>query len=271
MAASTSPGSRSVPLTARSDCLTLHALPGIPSINEGDDLALILGDALDALSSPPVSGDVLVVTHKIISKADGRIVDLKTVKPSNAAYELALETGKSPVFCEVVLRESRRIIRKRRGLIIAEHRLGMIMANAGIDRSNVAGSVEDERVLLLPKDPDRRAADLASDLSVRFGVKLAVVVSDSVGRAWRRGVVGLALGAANLPALMDLRGRLDREGRPLAVTDIGLADEIASAAELLMGEADEGQPAVLVSGLRLDGENRPASDLQRPADEDLFR
>ncbi|MGI9504901.1 MAG: coenzyme F420-0:L-glutamate ligase [Geminicoccaceae bacterium] len=256
---------------SRSDCLTLLALPGIPSIEEGDDLGLILGDALDALEIPVRSSDVLVVTHKIISKADGRIVDLNTIEPSSAAEELALATGKSPAFCEVVLGESRRIIRRRRGLIIAEHRLGMIMANAGIDRSNVTGSPDDESVLLLPENPDQRAADLANALSARFGVKLAVVVSDSVGRAWRRGVVGLALGAANLPALMDLRGRLDRDGRPLAVTDVGLADEIASAAELLMGEADEGQPAVLVSGLRLDCRDRPARDLQRPADEDLFR
>ena len=257
--------------TERSDCLTLHALPEIPSIEEGDDLALILGDALDALESPPRAGDVLVVTHKIISKADGRIVDLKTVRPSMAAEELALETGKSAAFCETVLSESKCIIRKRRGLIIAEHRLGMIMANAGIDHSNVAGQADDERVLLLPEDPDRRAADIADSLSARFGVRLAVVVADSVGRAWRRGVVGIALGAANLPALMDQRGRPDRDGRPLAVTDVGLADEIASAAELLMGESDEGQPAVLVSGLRLHGQNRPARDLQRPADEDLFR
>jgi len=254
-----------------SDSLTLRVLLDIPSIVEGDDLGVILGDALDALAVAPVSGDVLVVTHKIISKADGRSVDLNTVKPSRAAEELARETGKSPAFCEVVLGESRQIIRKRQGLIIAEHRLGMIMANAGIDRSNVANGADEERVLLLPENPDRHAADLARDLSARFGIKLAVVVSDSVGRAWRRGVVGLALGAANLSAVMDLRGRLDRDGRPLAVTEVGLADEIASAAELLMGEADEGRPAVLVSGLSLEGRSRPASDLIRPAADDLFR
>ena len=144
----------------------------------------------------------------------------------------------------------------------------MIMANAGIDQSNVDSR---EAVLLLPEDPDGSAAALARDLGARFGVPLAIVISDSVGRAWRRGVVGLAIGAAGLPALVDLRGRRDREGRPLAVTDVGLADEIASAAELLMGEADEGQPAVLVSGLRLDDRPRPARDLIRPASEDLFR
>lgn len=264
------------------ESLTLRAVPGIPSIGEGDDLANILGASLDALNPSPTTGDVLVVTHKILSKAEGRIVDLGTIEPSEAAEALARETGKAPALCELVLRESTAIIRKRPGLIIAEHRLGMIMANAGIDQSNVDRYSITERapkgdggdskaVLLLPEDPERSAAVLARDLSLRFGVPLAVIVSDSVGRAWRRGVVGLAIGAAGLPALLDLRGRQDRDGRPLAVTEVGLADEIASAAELLMGEADEGQPAVLVSGLRLDGQARPASDLIRPVSEDLFR
>jgi coenzyme F420-0:L-glutamate ligase/coenzyme F420-1:gamma-L-glutamate ligase len=243
-------------------------LPGIPSISEGDDLASILGEPLRQLNPPPAPGDILVVTHKILSKAEGRIVDPGTVHASEAAEMLARETGKSPAFCELVLRESRSIIRTRPGLIISEHRLGIIMANAGIDHSNVDSR---EAVLLLPDDPDGSAAALARELSARFGVPLAVIVSDSVGRAWRRGVVGLAIGCAGLPAVQDLRGRLDREGRPLAVTDVGLADEIASAAELLMGEADEGQPAVLVSGLRLYGRPRPARDLIRPAAEDLFR
>lgn len=240
------------------------------------------------MDPPLTQGDVLVVTHKILSKAEGRIVRLSTVEPSDAANTLASETGKSPAFCELVLQESRSIVRTRPGLIIAEHRLGMIMANAGIDRSNVdSGSSvdsgsnvdggsnvvrgEDERVLLLPDDPDKSAADLARRLGARFDVTLAVVISDSVGRAWRRGVVGLAIGSAGLPAVLDLRGRLDRDGRPLAVTEVGLADEIASAAELLMGEADESRPAVLISGLRLDGAPRPARDLIRPAAEDMFR
>lgn len=254
-----------------SDSLTLTALAGIPAIGEGDDLATILGDALDGLNASPTSGDVLVVTHKIVSKAEGRIVDLSTVRPSKAAEAIAEETEKSPAFCEVVLGESRQVLRKRPGLIIAEHRLGMVMANAGIDRSNVAGGGDDQHVLLLPKDPDRSAASLALGLSARFGVTLAVIVSDSVGRAWRKGIVGLALGAANLPSVVDLRGRRDLDGRPLAVTEVGFADEIASAAELLMGEADEGRPAVLVSGLRLEGRARPARDLLRPPAEDLFR
>lgn len=254
-----------------SEGLTLRALPGIPAICAGDDLAAILGDALDALETAPVQGDVLVVTHKIISKAEGRIVDLSTVDPSKAAEELAEETGKPPSLCEVVLGESRRIVRQREGLIIAEHRLGMVMANAGVDRSNVAGRGDGEHVLLLPNDPDASAAGLAAALSTRFRVQLAVVVSDSVGRAWRKGVVGLAVGAANLPALLDLRGRHDLDGRPLKVTEVGLADEIASAALLLMGEADEARPAVLISGLHLEDAPRPASALIRAPSEDLFR
>jgi len=260
-----------VPAGNHTQQLTLQALPGLPSIEQGDDLATILGDALKALDRAPTFGDVLVVTHKIISKAEGRVVDLETVVVSKTAETLARETGKPAAFCEVVLRESRRIVRRRPGLIIAEHRLGMVMANAGIDQSNVDGTGFGEAVLLLPEDPDRSAASLARGLAACLGFSLAVIVNDSVGRAWRRGVVGLALGAANLPALLDLRGRHDREGRKLRVTDVGLADQIASAAELLMGEADEGCPAVLVSGLDLSGEARPARDLIRPADEDLFR
>lgn len=251
--------------------LALHALPGIPAIAEGDDLPSILGDGLERMGIQPITGDVLVVTHKIVSKAEGRTVDLADVVPSRDASTLAEEAGKPPAICEMILRESHEILRKRNGLIIAENRLGLVMANAGIDRSNVAGKEGDERVLLLPEDPDRSAAALADALSVRFAVKLAVVISDSVGRAWRRGVVGLAIGAAGLPAVLDLRGRQDLDGRPLQVTEVGLADEIASAAELLMGEADEGQPAVLLRGLKVDGEPRPASDLQRPRDADLFR
>ncbi len=253
------------------ESLSLRALPDIPTIVHGDDLGAILGTSLDRLDPKPASGDVLVVTHKIVSKAEGRIVDLKTVVPSGLAHTLSQETGKPPALCEVILTESRSILRTRPGLIIAEHRLGLILANAGIDRSNVEGNENDEHVLLLPQDPDRSAAALARDLSARLGTPLAIIISDSAGRAWRRGVVGLAIGCAGLPAVLDLRGRQDRAGRPLAVTEVGLADELASAAELLMGEADEGRPAVLISGLNLGTSERSARDLVRPAAEDLFR
>ena len=238
------------------------AVPGIPAIQADDDLARILGDALAAAALWPRRGDVLVVTHKVISKAEDRYVCLADVTPSPRARELAAATGKDPALVEVILSESRAVLRFRPGLIIAEHRLGMVIANAGVDQSNV---------LLLPKDPDASTAALRAALEERFREALAVVMSDSVGRAWRNGVVGLALGAAGLPSLLDLRGRRDLEGRALQVTQVGLADEIAAAAQLLMGEADEGRPAVLVRGLSWDGPPLPAAALVRDRELDLFR
>jgi coenzyme F420-0:L-glutamate ligase / coenzyme F420-1:gamma-L-glutamate ligase len=251
--------------------VSLIALPGIPAIRPGDDLARILGDALEAAAMRPRRGDVLVVTHKIVSKAEGRYVSLADVVPSARARELAAATGKDAALVEVILSESRQVLRFRPGLIITEHRLGMVLANAGIDQSNVPQGDRDPRVLLLPSDPDASSAALLAALEARFGGGLAVVVNDSVGRAWRNGVVGLALGAAGLPALADLRGRPDLEGRPLKVTQVALADQIASAAELLMGEADEGRPAVLVRGIEWQGRPLPAAALVRAREEDLFR
>ena len=251
--------------------VSLVAVPGIPAIRAGDDLARILGDALEAAALRPRRGDVLVVTHKIVSKAEGRYVSLADVAPSARARELAAATGKDPALVEVILMESREVLRFRPGLIISEHRLGMVLANAGIDQSNVPHDGDEQRVLLLPSDPDRSSAALRAALEERFGAALAVVINDSVGRAWRNGVVGLALGAAGLPALLDLRGKPDLEGRPLRVTQVALADEIASAAELLMGEADEGCPAVLVQGLEWRDQSLPARALVRSREEDLFR
>jgi coenzyme F420-0:L-glutamate ligase / coenzyme F420-1:gamma-L-glutamate ligase len=251
--------------------ITLTAVPGIPAIRAGDDLAGILGDALTAAALPPQAGDVLVVTHKIVSKAEGRTVALARVRPSARARELAATTGKDPALVEVILSESRRLLRFRPGLIITEHRLGIVLANAGVDHSNVPQDGEGPRVLLLPEDPDASATALRARLEQRCGASLAVIISDSAGRAFRNGVVGLAIGTAGLPALLDLRGRPDLEGRPLQVTQVGLADQIASAAELLMGEADEGRPAVLVRGVSVEGEALPAAALIREREADLFR
>jgi coenzyme F420-0:L-glutamate ligase / coenzyme F420-1:gamma-L-glutamate ligase len=259
------------PVSAARPAITLTVVPGIPAIRPGDNLARILGDALEAAALPPRHGDVLVVTHKIVSKAEGRYVTLAEITPSARARELAAATGKDPALVEVILAESRKILRFRPGLIIAEHRSGVVLANAGVDHSNVPGGEQGERVLLLPRDSDASSAALRAALQDRFGASLAVVVSDSVGRAWRNGVIGLALGAAGLPALLDLRGRRDLEGRELRVTQVGLADAIASAAQLLMGEADEGRPAVLVRGLTWDGPPLPASALVRDPELDLFR
>lgn len=258
-------------MTPTPPSISLTAIPGFPLIGAGDDVATIIGDALDAAGLGPRTGDILVITHKIVSKAEGRFFRLDEIEPSDAAIELASETGKDPAVVTLILAESKKILRHRPGLIIAEHRLGMVMANAGIDQSNVDGKEDERRVLLLPVDPDGSAESIRLALCRRFDAEIAVVVADSVGRAWRNGVVGLAIGAAGLPALLDLSGRRDLDGRELKVTQVGFADEIASAAELLMGEADEGCPAVLLRGLNLSGEPSPASALIRSETEDLFR
>jgi coenzyme F420-0:L-glutamate ligase / coenzyme F420-1:gamma-L-glutamate ligase len=251
--------------------LTLTAVPGLPAIGAGDDLARILGDALAAAALSPRRDDVLVITHKVVAKAEGRAVALAEIRPSPPARELAAATGKDPALVEVILSESRAVLRYRPGLIIAEHKLGIVLANAGVDQSNVPHGQGGPRVLRLPRDPDASAAALRAALERRFDTQLAVIISDSAGRAFRNGVVGLAIGAAGMPALLDLRGRPDLEGRPLQVTQVGLADQIASAAALLMGEADEGRPAVLVRGLSADGPMLPAAALIRDRQADLFR
>jgi coenzyme F420-0:L-glutamate ligase/coenzyme F420-1:gamma-L-glutamate ligase len=249
----------------------LEALAGIKLVEPGDDLGAIAVAAFAANGLAPADGDVLVVAQKIVSKAEGRYIDIAAVRPSAAAKALAAEVDKDPRFVEVVLSESRRVVRRRPGLLIVEHRLGFVMANAGVDHSNVPTDHAAERVLLLPLDPDGSARALRQALVAVFGVPLAVIVSDSFGRAWRKGTVGVALGAAGLPALVDLRGHPDLFGRPLQVSETGLADEIAAAAGLLMGQANEGVPMVLVRGLSWSAPEVPAAALVRPAEHDLFR
>ena len=251
--------------------VTLTAIPGVPAIQPGDDIAAILADAMHAAGLGACDGDVLVLTHKIISKAEDRYRNLSEVTPSPRAQVLAQATGKDAALVEIILSESREVVRFRPELIITEHRSGVVMANAGVDQSNVPHGQGPERVLLLPEDPDASSAAIRTALTTRFGADVAVVISDSVGRAWRNGVVGIALGAAGLPALQDLRGRIDLEGRALKVTQVGLADEIASAAELLMGEADEGRPAVLLRGLEWREPPLAAAALVRQRGQDLFR
>jgi coenzyme F420-0:L-glutamate ligase/coenzyme F420-1:gamma-L-glutamate ligase len=251
--------------------VTMTGLAGIPLVEPGDDLGAITLAAFAANGLAPEEGDVLVVAQKIVSKAEGRYVDITTVQPSERAISLAAELDKDPRFVEVVLSESKRVVRHRPGLLIVEHRLGFVMANAGIDHSNVAAEDGVERVLLLPVDPDGSAQALRQYLIGAFGVGLGVIISDSFGRAWRKGTVGVALGAAGLPALVDLRGHPDLFGRELLVTETGFADEIAAAAGLLMGQADQAVPMVLVRGLAWSAPDRPAGFLIRPAEHDLFR
>jgi coenzyme F420-0:L-glutamate ligase/coenzyme F420-1:gamma-L-glutamate ligase len=249
----------------RSNAVEIFAVPGIPLVRKDDDLVALIGEGLARGDIVPRSGDVFVVTQKIVSKAEGRMVDLATVEPSTEAIELAGNVQKDPRLVELILSESARVVRARPGILIVEHRLGFVMANAGVDRSNVAPQDGVERVLLLPRDPDASA----EALRVRLG--LPVIISDSFGRAWRRGTVGVAIGAAGLPALIDLRGRPDLFGRTLEVSITGFADEIASAASLLMGQGAEAQPVVLVRGLAWDAPASSATALVRPEAEDLFR
>ncbi len=251
--------------------VTLTPIPDIPMIRPGDDLAGLLIAACERNALAPADGDVVVVAQKIVSKAEGRYVDLAKVKPSPRAASLAAEVNKDPRLVEVILSESRRVVRQRPGVLIVEHRLGFIMANAGVDRSNIEADIAAEPVLLLPRDPDASARRLHEQLAAHFGNRLGVIISDSWGRAWRQGTVGVALGVAGLPALLDMRGRPDLFGRELRVTQTGFADEIASAASLVMGQADEGRPAVLVRGLTWSQAPTPGAALIRPAEEDLFR
>jgi coenzyme F420-0:L-glutamate ligase / coenzyme F420-1:gamma-L-glutamate ligase len=251
--------------------VTLTALRDIPMVQPRDDLAGLLIFACEQHALAPADGDILVVAQKIVSKAEGRYVDLATVQPSARAQGLAAKVNKDARLIEVILGESRRVVRIRPGVLIVEHRLGFILANAGIDRSNIDPQAGAEPVLLLPLDPDRSAEQLLARLRAHFRKTIGVVIIDSWGRAWRRGTVGVALGAAGLPALMDLRGRPDLFGHELRVTQTGFADEIAAAASLLMGQADEGLPAVLVRGLAWSGASTPAAALIRPPAEDLFR
>src|SRR6266566_7434825 len=251
--------------------LTITALSGVPLVEPGDDLAAIALAAYAASGLAPADGDVLVVAQKIVSKAEDRVVDVATVEPSEQAIALAAEIDKDPRLVEVILSESRRIVRHRPNLLIAEHRRGWVMANAGIDHSNVAPPDGIDRVLLLPLDPDGSALALQQRLAGACGKRLAIVISDSFGRPFRRGTVGIALGAAGLPALIDLRGHPDLFGRKLEVTETGFADEIAAAASLVQGQADEAIPIVLVRGLEWSAPEAPAAALVRPPEHDLFR
>ncbi len=251
--------------------ITLTALTRIKLVEPGDDLAAITIAAFAANGLTLAEGDVLVVAQKVVSKAEGCYVDVTTVEPSARAMALAAEVDKDPRFVEVVLGETKRVVRHRPGLLIVEHRLGFVMANAGIDHSNIPTGGGGERVLLLPRDPDGSARVLRDRLTETFGVSVAVIISDSFGRPWRKGTVGIAIGAAGLPSVIDMRGQPDLFGRELLVTETGFADEIAAAAGLLMGQADEALPMVLVRGLRWSATEAAAAALVRPAEHDLFR
>jgi coenzyme F420-0:L-glutamate ligase/coenzyme F420-1:gamma-L-glutamate ligase len=254
--------------------LELTALPGLPVVAEGDDLAALIADGLGRAGLALADGDVLVVTSKIVSRTQGRFVDLAGVTPGPEAIALGAEVGKDPRFVELVLRESVSVSRKARGAVVVRHKLGFIAANAGIDCSNAAprGAPPSSGpwALLLPDAPDAAAETLRAALAERSGARIGVVISDSFGRPFRLGTVGAAIGLAGLPALWDRRGEEDLFGRKLEMTVTALGDQVAAAADLVAGQAGEGRAVVLVRGLSFPVGAHAASALVRPASEDLY-
>ncbi|HLY30860.1 MAG TPA: coenzyme F420-0:L-glutamate ligase [Ktedonobacterales bacterium] len=250
--------------------IRLIGLRGAPEVTPGMSLANQVIAAAQASEITLQDGDILVVTQKVVSKAEGLLVDLRAIEPSNLARRHAERWGKDPRQIEVILRESARIVRMDRGLIIAETRHGFVCANAGVDASNVPGA---EMVCLLPDDPDASAARLRAELARRLGVELAVIVSDSFGRPWRMGIVNVALGVAGLAPLVDYRGQPDDYGRVMSASIIAVADEIAAAAELATGKVER-TPFVVVRGYAYQRDAREAgsgADLIMPAAQDMFR
>ena len=255
--------------------LSVTALGGIPMISPADDLVQIILEALDRMGDRLADGDILVLAQKIVSKSEGRIVDLETVTPSARAMEIAEQVDKDPRLVHLILSEATEIVRHRKGVLVVAHRCGVVLANAGIDRSNVDQADSDDpagtKVLLLPEDPDASCARLRQDFQDRAGATIGIVINDSLGRAWRNGTVGAAIGAAGIEALLDLNGEPDLFDRPLQSTQVGLADELAATASLVMGQGGEGRPVVLIRGLERGHGSGSAADLVRPRDQDLFR
>lgn len=255
------------------DQVTITAVPGIPDIRPGDDLASILATAMREAELPLCDGDIIVVAHKIVSKAEGRIVPLADVVPGERARRLAADIGKDARKTEIILRESTRVVRaskrpaQREGVLIAEHRLGLVCANAAVDESNVG---QDGSVILLPKDPDHSARTLCDALEREFNVRVGVVVTDTFGRPWRLGLVNVAIGLANVPAIVNRAGESDAYGRTMSATVPAVADELAAASGLLMNKSEK-KPVVVFRGIRWQPACSSARDLIRPEQEDLFR
>ncbi|MFK7829878.1 MAG: coenzyme F420-0:L-glutamate ligase [Congregibacter sp.] len=254
--------------------LELVALEKIPDCAPGDDLLGMIVDALAKQSLTLRDGDVLVVAQKVVSKVEGRYVTLASVSPSSKALELAEATGKDPRLVELILRESTEVLRIRPGVIVVEHRNGYVHANAGIDQSNIPQEDSQPQVLLLPEDSNRSAALLKRGLMQHSKATVGVVISDSAGRAWRNGTIGLALGSAGITVLQNRNGEADMYGRTLQATEIAIADQIAAAATLLMGEAAERLPVVVVRGgnfLAAVDDDRGCEVLIRDKTRDMFR
>jgi coenzyme F420-0:L-glutamate ligase/coenzyme F420-1:gamma-L-glutamate ligase len=255
------------PSPCAADGVRFFVLPGLPEIHKGDDLAGKIAGAARETRVPLENGDILVVAQKIVSKAEGRIARLLDVKPSPRARKIAAALQNDSRFIEVVLKESRRIVRQSDRVLIVETHHGFVCANAGVDRSNVPGR---DVVTLLPRKPDQSAAHLAQCLRACTGKRMGVIITDTFGRPWRLGLTNVAIGASGVPALVDLRGTRDRVGKPLRATLLAVADELAASAGLLMGKA-EGTPVVVIRGYRFRFTRQGASRIIRPPNEDLFR
>ncbi|MBT3215107.1 MAG: coenzyme F420-0:L-glutamate ligase [Deltaproteobacteria bacterium] len=257
--------------------LSLTALSGIPLVHPGDCLISLILRSLKQTKLSLADGDILVIAQKIVSKAEGRYVRLANVKPSERALELATFTEKDPRLVELILTESSEIVRQSNGVIVVENHHGVVLANAGIDHSNVETENDSEQVLLLPLDPDLSALNIRKQLEKKTKVNVAVIINDSIGRAWRNGTIGTAIGVSGLPSILDLRGQPDLFGKPLRSSEEAITDELSSAASLLQGQAGEGLPVVLIRGYSFP--TAPfnasaaigASGLIRPKEKDLFR
>jgi coenzyme F420-0:L-glutamate ligase / coenzyme F420-1:gamma-L-glutamate ligase len=250
----------------RAAYIEVMSIAGLPEIQEGDDLARLIFRAARKSKVTFRDQDILVLAQKVVSKAEGRLARLSTVEPSAQALQLAAKGGRDPRLVEIILRESRRIVREH-PVLIAETHHGFVCANAGVDHSNVPG---DDVVTLLPHDPDASASRLVDELRKLTRKRLAVIISDTFGRPWRLGLTNVAIGAAGIPVLMDLRGTHDRNRKPLQATILAIADDIAAAAGLVMGKR-EGIPAVIIRGFKYRSTQEPATRMIRPAHEDLFR
>jgi|TARA_B100001750_G_scaffold97888_1_gene77490 coenzyme F420-0:L-glutamate ligase/coenzyme F420-1:gamma-L-glutamate ligase len=250
--------------------LEVIALNNVPSIKENDDIAKIIIDNSKEDNLEIQKNDIVVIAQKIISKSEGRLIDLQTVFASDQAKEIAKQASKDARLVELIIQESNEIIRIQNGVIIVEHNLGHILANAGIDQSNIENG--DGHVLLLPKNPSKSADQIRRDLELSLGVKVGVIITDSMGRAWRLGTTGHAIGSSGVKTIIDLRGKSkDLFGRELKTTVIGFADQIASAAALVTGESNEGKPVAIVRGIDMPSDSDNVNDLIRPKKEDLFR
>ncbi len=254
------------------NAMQLFAVPDLPAVQPGDDIAALIVEKLAAVGAALQSGDILVVAQKIVSKAEGRLVRLADVQPGEQAHALADVVGKEAAVIQVVLDDSNELLRVRRGLLVVEQRSGWVCANAGVDRSNVQADGESEYLALLPADADGSAAALRARLAELTGVAPAVIINDSHGRAWRIGTVGVAIGCAGLPPIWNQRGLHDLFGYELVSSEECIADELAAAASLIMGQSNEGRPVVVIRGYTPpDLPPAPAQAIQRPAAMDVFR